>query len=129
MKYHITSSDSELYLPKIEHWIINDLKLKLNEAMLYKLILLKGYLIWNAEYIGKVLIISRSTVLRLVDRLCQLDIIEKRTKVYSNRTRWVLVGKYTENGERTESEMNKLFQDGFNKLEASILKKCRKKQL
>ncbi len=126
MKYRITHSDIELYLPKIEHWIIKDLKLKLIEAMLYKIILIKGYLTWNAEYIGKVLVVNKRTILRLVDKLCQSGLIEKRMRSYGSRTRWVLVALYTEKGLRTGEEINQLFIEGFKKLGLDLLKKCNK---
>lgn len=122
MTYRILHSESELYLPKIEHWIIKDLKLKLIEAMLYKIILIKGFLTWDAKYIGEVLVVSRSTVLRMVDKLCQLGLAEKRLKTYGSRTRWVLVARYTVKGERSEAEIENLFKEGFRKLDCDTSK-------
>lgn len=126
MNYKIEHSDSQFYLPKIEHWIIKDLKLKVLEAMLYKIILQKCFLTWNAKYIADVLVTSKDTILRLVSKLCELGVIEKRVKCYGGRNRWVLVALYTSAGMRPLREINDLFEDGFNKLESDIQKQYNK---
>ena len=36
-EYHIKNENSELYLPKVEFWILDDLGLNLRQVMLYKI--------------------------------------------------------------------------------------------
>ena len=69
------------FLPPIEYWIFDDLKIsKIETAMLYKIILKNNPLTWNSAYIGKILHLSKSTVMRIVDDLCKKNVIEKKKK-------------------------------------------------
>lgn len=114
----ILNKNSELYLPSVEFWIMDDLQLDVQRAMLYKLILLKGFLIWNSEYIAKVLRCSSRSIHRYVEELCSKGFITKITRSFGSRTRWVLIANYTVNGLREESEISKLISQGIDKLVA-----------
>lgn len=116
MSYKIENKNKGYYLPSIEFWIMDDLGLNLREAMLYKLILTKGYLIWNSEYIAKVLRCSSKSVKRDVQSLCDRDLIKKVNVRFGSRTRWILIAKYTENGERDYKELKMLEEQGLEKL-------------
>lgn len=127
-----TIRPSKGFLPPVEYWIFDDLKIsKIETAMLYKIILQNNALIWNSDYIGKILHISKSTVIRIVDDLCEKDVIEKRTKVFGSRLRWVLVAKYNSNGKLSQEEINTLFDNGFKNLNKNLQKRYykRKKKL
>ena len=117
-EYEIKNRNSELYLPKVEFWILDDLGLNLRQAMLYKIILQKGYLVWNSEYIGVVLRCDAKTVMRDVAALCEKHIIQKMTLNCNGKRRWVLVANYTEEGKRDLSETNILLNQGLQKLKA-----------
>ena len=117
-EYEIKNRNSELYLPKVEFWILDDLGLNLRQAMLYKIILQKGYLVWNSEYIGVVLRCDAKTVMRDVATLCEKDVIQKMTLNCNGKRRWVLVANYTEEGKRALSETNILLNQGLQKLKA-----------
>ena len=117
-EYEIKNRNSELYLPKVEFWILDDLGLNLRQAMLYKIILQKGYLVWNSEYIGVVLRCDAKTVMRDVAALCEKGVIQKMTLNCNGKRRWVLVANYTEEGKRALSETNILLNQGLQKLKA-----------
>lgn len=116
MKYEIKNKNKGYYLPSIEFWIMDDLCLNLREAMLYKLILVKGFLIWNSEYIAKVLRCSVSSIKRDVASLHEKDLIHKTNMMMGSRTRWILIAKYTEEGERDYKEIDRLRVQGIEKL-------------
>lgn len=117
------------FLPPIEYWIFDDLKIsKIETAMLYKIILKNNPLTWNSAYIGKILHLSKSTVMRIVDDLCKKNVIEKRKKVYGSRLRWVLVAKYNSNGKISQEEINNLFDEGFKKLSKNLEKRYYKRK-
>ena len=117
-EYHIKNENSELYLPKVEFWILDDLGLNLRQAMLYKIILQKGYLVWNSEYIGVVLRCGSKTVKRDVAELTERGLIHKSVVVYNGKLRWVLVALYTELGARTDESVKNLTEQGMCKLRA-----------
>lgn len=117
-KYHIKNENSELYLPKVEFWILDDLGLNLRQAMLYKIILQKGYLVWNSEYIGVVLRCGSKTVKRDVSELTERGLIHKSVVTYNGKLRWVLVALYTEFGARTDESVKNLIEQGMCKLRA-----------
>ena len=54
-KYTIDKRNDGFYFPRLDRWIMDSVNLKLVEAMIYNLILIKGYLIWDYGYVGKVL--------------------------------------------------------------------------
>lgn len=117
-EYEIKNKNSELYLPKVEFWILDDLELNLRQAMLYKIILQKGYLVWNSEYIGVVLRCDSKTVKRDVATLHERGLIEKSNVVCNGKKRWVLVVNYTEQGHRPAAEVANLLNQGLQKLKA-----------
>lgn len=117
-EYHIKNENSELYLPKVEFWILDDLGLNLRQAMLYKIILQKGYLVWNSEYIGVVLRCGSKTVKRDVSELTERGLIHKSVVTYNGKLRWVLVALYTELGARTDESVRNLVEQGMCKLRA-----------
>lgn len=117
-EYHIKNENSELYLPKVEFWILDDLGLNLRQAMLYKIILQKGYLVWNSEYIGVVLRCGSKTVKRDVAELAERGLIHKSVVTYNGKLRWVLVALYTELGARTDESVRNLVEQGMCKLRA-----------
>lgn len=117
MEYVIKNSRGT-YLPRVDSWIMDDLSLNLREAMLYSLILIKGYLIWNSEYIGYILRCDKRTVLRDVDKLYDKGVISKEVIKIKGKSRWILVGKYTLEGKRDNIEITKLTQQGKIKLQS-----------
>ena len=116
MEYIIKNSRGT-YIPRIDSWIMDDLKLNLRESILYALILVKGYLIWNSEYIGNVLSCDKKTIQRDVDKLVEKEVITKEVIKIKGKSRWILVGKYTIDGKRSAIEMCNLIQQGKTKLE------------
>lgn len=117
-QYEIKNRNSELYLPRVPFWIMDDLHLNLQEAMLYSMVLQKGFLTWNSEYIAKVLRCSGRTILRCIDRMYAAGVLEKSQVVLGSRKRNVLVALYTEKGRREDSEVRRLLHQGIIKLRA-----------
>lgn len=119
----ILNKNSELYLPKVEFWIMDDLQLKVVEAQLYKMILQKGYITWTWEYMGKVLRVSRSSVYRMLTKLLDRNLISARTVAVQDgggrRERVTYVANYTVDGRRTDSEIVKLLNQGVDKIKAT----------
>lgn len=95
---------------------MDDLGLNLRQAMLYKIILQKGYLVWNSEYIGVVLRCGSKTVKRDVSELTERGLIHKSVVTYNGKLRWVLVALYTELGARTDESVRNLIEQGMCKL-------------
>ena len=123
MEYKIINKNDGIYLPRVDFWIMDDLGLNLTEAMLYSMILVKNYLVWNSEYIGYVLRCSSKTIKRTVDKLSELEIIEKRIITINGKKRWILVALYTLEGKRGRADIEKYMQLGENKLKALYARK------
>lgn len=116
MDYIIKNKNSELYLPKVEFWILDDLKLSLRQAMLYKIILQKGFLIWNIEYIAKILRCDPKTIWRDLNTLTDFSVVDKESSVFGSRTRACYVARYDERGLRNGELRENLMQQGMDKL-------------
>lgn len=118
-KYIINKRNDGFYFPRLDRWIMDSFDLKLPEAMIYNLILIKGYLIWDYGYVGKVLACNPKTVTRAIQKLRDIEIVEVRTKLYNgNKKRNVVVGLYTSDGLRDDLEIENLFRLGFEKLDS-----------
>lgn len=120
--YEINKQNEGFYFPRVDRWVMDTFNLKLQETILYGLILTKGFIVWDYSYIGKVLNMSKATVFRLIEGLMYKGIIEKRVKLYNgNRQRAVIVSLYTSDGERDRSQVESLFRQGFEKLDSYYL--------
>lgn len=127
MKYHIKNKNSELYLPKVEFWIMDDLGLKPLEAMLYKMIMQKGFITWTWDYMAKVLRTSRSSIYRMLTKMLEMDIIVARTVAVQDgggkRERVTYVALYTVDGERSNDEVDNLLKQGIEKIKLDYSQK------
>ena len=123
MNYEIINKNEGIYLPRVDFWILDDLGLNLTEAMLYSMILVKNYLVWNSEYIGYVLRCSSKTIKRIVDKLTEMEVIEKRIVVINGKKRWILVALYTLDGKRNRPDIENYMRLGEVKLRALYHKK------
>lgn len=123
MNYEIINKNDGIYLPRVDFWIMDDLGLNLTEAMLYSMILVKNYLVWNSEYIGYVLRCSSKTIKRIVDKLTEMEVIEKRILVINGKKRWILVALYTLEGKRGRPDIENYMRLGEVKLRALYHKK------
>ena len=122
IRYVINTKNNDYYIPRLDRWIMDSFDLKLIEAIMYNLILIKGYLVWDYSYIGKVLACNPKTVGRVIQRLKELELIEIRTKLYDgNKKRNVIVGLYTIGGLRSDEDIANLFRLGFDKLDSYYL--------
>lgn len=117
-RYLINKKNPDKFFPKVERWVMDTFHLKLQETILYGMILTKGFIVWDYSYIGKVLNMSKVTVFRLIEDLVRKEIIEKRIKIYhGNKQRAVLVSLYTVDGLREDWEIENMFRLGFEKLD------------
>ena len=117
-EYTIKNKRANFYLPSVPMWILDDLHLKTVEAMLYSMILTKGFMTWNYDYIGSILGCHGKTVYRMIYKFKDLDIINMITKTYGGKPRVVVVAKYTEKGKRSTEELNNLLRLGIEKLDS-----------
>ena len=118
------------FLPPIEYWIFDDLKIsKIETAMLYKIILKNNPLTWNSAYIGKILHLSKSTVMRIVDDLCKKkNVIEKKKKSLWQSITLGSCSKIQPNGKISQEEINNLFDEGFKKIKQKFRKRYYKRK-
>ncbi len=122
LRYIINTKNNDYYIPRLDRWIMDSFDLKLIEAIMYNLILIKGYLVWDYSYIGKVLACNPKTVGRVIQHLKDLELIEIQTKLYNgNKKRNVIVGLYTIGGLRSDEDIANLFRLGFDKLDSYYL--------
>lgn len=118
-KYTISKKNADKFFPKVDRWVMDTFNLKLQETILYGLILTKGYIVWDYGFIANVLNMSKPTVFRIIDNLVKKDIIEKRVKLYNgNKQRAVIVSLYTSEGLRSDAEIENMFRLGFEKLDS-----------
>lgn len=118
-KYIISKKNADKFFPKVDRWVMDTFNLKLQETILYGLILTKGFIIWDYGFIANVLNMSKPTVFRLIDNLVKKEIIEKRVKLYDgNKQRAVIVSLYTSEGLRDDWEIENMFRLGFEKLDS-----------
>lgn len=117
MDYIIRNKNSQFYIPRIPFWVFDDLGLKGIDAQLYALILSKEFIVWTSAYIAAILRCSSKTILRSIDHLVELEVIEKKFLVHDGKRRCVLVSLYTENGKRSTGEVDKLSKAGLLKLQ------------
>lgn len=118
-KYIINKKNADKFFPKVDRWVMDTFNLKLQETILYGLILTKGFIIWDYGFIANVLNMSKPTVFRLIDNLVKKEIIEKRIKLYDgNKQRAVIVSLYTSEGLREDWEIENMFRLGFEKLDS-----------
>lgn len=118
-KYLINKKNADKFFPKVDRWVMDTFNLKLQETILYGLILTKGFIIWDYGFIANVLNMSKPTVFRLIDNLVKKEIIEKRVKLYDgNKQRAVIVSLYTSEGLREDWEIENMFRLGFEKLDS-----------
>lgn len=117
MEYIIRNKRSDKYLPRVDMWIIDDLHLKkVRHAMLYAMILVKKYFIWNSEFIGSILGCSGKSIQRDVDELFKNGLIEKKTFEVAGRLRWVLCPKYSAEGKISLDKIEEWFRLGEEKV-------------
>lgn len=118
-RYMINKKNDGKFFPKVDRWVMDTFNLKLQETILYGLILTKGFIIWDYGFIANVLNMSKPTVFRLIDNLVKKEIIEKRVKLYNgNKQRAVIVSLYTSEGLREDWEIENMFRLGFEKLDS-----------
>ena len=118
-RYMINKKNDGKFFPKVDRWVMDTFNLKLQETILYGLILTKGFIIWDYGFIANVLNMSKPTVFRLIDNLVKKEIIEKRVKLYDgNKQRAVIVSLYTSEGLREDWEIENMFRLGFEKLDS-----------
>lgn len=104
--------DTKFYLPSVPFWIMDDLDLDLRKGLLYALVLNKGYMVWDYNYIAKVLRCSRSTVIRDMKELSDKGLIYSEQLVFGSRKRNIYVAAETKKGARSWEEVQSLMQQG-----------------
>lgn len=116
MDYIIKNKNDGYYFPKIDMWVLDDLKLDLRQAMLYTMIMNKGYFTWTSDFTGKVLRCSGKTVLRTLEDLERKKVITRKLYIVNGKRRSVCVALYTVEGKRNPEQIIRLLDQGKQKL-------------
>ena len=112
---------NNFYLPKVDRWIMDTFGLDVSRAVVYQVILNKGYLCWTLDYFAMVLGYCKKTIQNILQKLCDMDIIIKHT-VSTNidsstpRRRTIYVARYTTDGERPRDEIESLIEQGQERI-------------
>ena len=73
--------------------------------------------IWTSDYIAATLKSSKSTVLRMVKRLEEKQLIKKEVINNGSKNKWILVALYNEKGKRPIQDIISVLEEGRKKLE------------
>lgn len=118
MEYKII--DNGFYFPRTERWVMDTFNVGVFEAMVYQMILNKGFMTWTPEWMASVCHCSRSTIVRTLDKLIELEALTKRTFNTSEnggvRLRTVYVALYDGNGKRDADTIQSLLNSGYQKI-------------
>ena len=103
---------------ELKDYIIKNNKLiDVLEGILYYLILKYEPFIWTSDYIAATLKSSKSTVLRMVKRLEEKQLIKKEVINNGSKNKWILVALYNEKGKRPLQDIISALEEGRKKLE------------
>ena len=116
MDYKINKDRMSFYL-RTDFWILDSFDIDVMEGILYYLILKYEPFVWTSDYIAATLKTSKSTVLRMVKRLEDKELIEKLVINTGAKNKWVLAALYNEQGLRPMQEINDALEKGQKKLE------------
>lgn len=111
--------DNGFYFPRTERWVMDTFNIGLFEAMVYQMILNKGFMTWTPEWLASVCHCSRRTVVRALDKLIELGALTKRTFNTTDdgvRLRTVYVALYDAQGLRNEDVIQSLLEQGYQKI-------------
>lgn len=116
MDYKINKDRISFYL-RTDFWILDSFDIDVMEGILYYLILKYEPFVWTSDYIAATLKTSKSTVLRMVKKLEDKELIEKLVINTGAKNKWVLAALYNEQGLRPMQEINDALEKGQRKLE------------
>lgn len=116
MDYKINKDRINFYL-RTDFWILDSFDIDVMEGILYYLILKYEPFVWTSDYIAATLKTSKSTVLRMVKKLEDKELIEKLVINTGAKNKWVLAALYNEQGLRPMQEINDALEKGQRKLE------------
>lgn len=116
MDYKINKDRISFYL-RTDFWILDSFDIDVMEGILYYLILKYEPFVWTSDYIAATLKTSKSTVLRMVKKLEDKELIEKLVINTGAKNKWVLAALYNEQGLRPLQEINDALEKGQRKLE------------
>lgn len=116
MDYKINKDRINFYL-RTDFWILDSFDIDVMEGILYYLILKYEPFVWTSDYIAATLKTSKSTVLRMVKKLEDKELIEKLVINTGAKNKWVLAALYDEQGLRPMQEINDALEKGQRKLE------------
>lgn len=116
MEYRIKDSRNKYYL-KVNYWVLDTFDIDVLEGILYTLISSYEPFIWTADYIAAALKVSKSTVLRMVRHLEEIEAIKKIVVNNGSKNKWLLIALYDLNGKRDLSTIEQIAKEGKSKLQ------------
>lgn len=118
MEYKINLINNGFYFPLTERWIIDTFHISLEAAIIYQMILNKGYVVWTLDWLSKVMGYSKSKLVKQLNYMVNEGILIRHTMPVgdSSRTRTIYVAAYTKEGKRSEDEIKVLISQGRERL-------------
>lgn len=111
---------------KVPLWTLDRFDLKVTEGLLYGFLLGYGCIVWDYEYIARVLHVTKKTVFNTISSLKDKGIIYIEKIEYGNKTRTIIVALYRGN-ERIDNEtLKREIAKGKMMLDAYYNKKSQK---
>ena len=118
MEYSVDLRNDGFFFPLTERWIVDTFNISLEQAIIYQMILNKGYIVWTLDWLSKVLGYSRNKLLRQLDDMVNRDILIRYTMTIDNgsKKRTIYVAAYTKEGKRPENQIASLIHKGKERL-------------
>lgn len=109
--------NNDFYFPRTDRWIMDTFNLKLDETILYKMIMDKEYVTWTVTWMANIMNCSDKTITRILDKFIDMEIMIKRTiSPNGAKKRCVYVALYNENGKLPDNEVKNYIDLGLNKI-------------
>lgn len=108
---------------KIPLWTLDRFDLKVTEGLLYGFILGYGCIVWDYEYIARVLHVTKKTVFNTITSLKDKGIIYIEKIEYGNKARTIIVALYRDNERINNETLRKEIAKGKIMLDAYYYKK------
>lgn len=118
--------DNGFYFPRTEQWIMDTFDLRVDRALLYQVILNKGFVTWSQEWMANVLRCSVDKIKDILKELIDKEIVIKKSFNVSDssiRMRNVYVALYDAQGKRSDELVNRLLAEGEKKIELEYSEK------
>ena len=116
MEYKIKDSRNKYYL-KVNYWVLDTFDIDVLKEIINTLISSYDPFILTADYIASSVKVSKSTGLRMVRHLEEIEAIKKVVVNNGSKNKWLLIALYDLNGKRDLSTIEQIAKEGKSKLQ------------